>query len=322
MKSSPRIHELNLLLLYLGLGFASAFVWSRLASVGHLGEVHGLMISGTGLAPTQYRPFTPWVAEVLRLVLPGHDIVLAYAVLRGLVTGITLYFFDRYLQSWFAPAVAPGGALALAAVLPFTYLPVVQESDPINLLVFTLAFWAMIKGRDLLLIPVMLLGTLNRETTAMLPAVYLLGNLGVKPVREVAGKTGILVFCWCLVYGGLRLFYGHRSYYCDVVQWKYNVHSWSPSIQVLLLFGMMWVLGLVGAKSGPLLLRRALLLLPFYLALHYVVAVVDEVRLFLPWAPVVIPLTWFALYPPDSVLHPVDSAETESRRSARKPKRR
>jgi hypothetical protein len=72
----------------------------------------------------------------------------------------------------------------------------------------------------------------------MLPAVYLLGNVGVKPLREVARKTAVLGLCWCLVYGGLRLFYGHRSYYCDVIMWKNNLSSWYPSIQVLLLFGI------------------------------------------------------------------------------------
>jgi hypothetical protein len=135
-----------------------------------------------------------------------------------------------------------------------------------------------VKGRDLLLIPVMLFGTLNRETTAMLPAAYLLGNLGVKPFREVARKTAVLGFCWCLVDGGLRLFYGHRSYYSDVIRWKSNTITWYPSRAVLLLFGMMWVLSLVGARTGPLLLRRALVLLPFYVALHYIIALVNEVR--------------------------------------------
>ena len=305
---SSRIRACCMFLLYFGLGVSSASVWARLADLDSLGDWHAAMISSTAPAPNQYRPLVPWLAEMLRGLLPGHNIVTAYSVLRALVTGSTLYFFDRYLRRWFAPGVAAGGALALAAVLPFTYQHVVQESDPINLLVFTLGFWAMVKERDLLLIPIMLFGTLNRETTAMLPAVYLLGNLGVKPFREVARKTAVLGFCWCLVYGGLRLSYGHRSYYSDVVMWKSNTITWYPSRAVLLLFGVMWVLSLVGARTGPLLLRRALVLLPFYVALHYVIALVNEVRLFLPWAPVVIPLAWFALYPADAARQPVASS--------------
>lgn len=187
----------------------------------------------------------------------------------------------------------------LAVALPFTYLGVVQESDPINLLVFTLAFWAMVKGRDFWLIPLMLIGTLNRETTALLPVIYLIGNLGVKPFREVARNSFILALCWCFVYGGMRLCYGNRSYYDDVIMWKVNIKSLFPAIQLFLLFGMAWVLSLFGAWRGPLLLRRTLFLLPFYIALHYVIAVIEETRLFLPWAPVVIPLAWVILFPSD-----------------------
>jgi hypothetical protein len=301
MKLYPksRLNSFVLLFFYLGLGMASTMIWTRVAALWDLGAWHADMISSTAPAPNQYRPLVPWLAEIIRVVLPGHNIFAAYTVLRSLVTGSTLYFFDRYLRTWFPPAAATGGALMLAVVLPFTYLTVIQESDPINLLVFTLAFWAMVKGCDYLLIPIMLFGTLNRETTAMLPAVYLLGNLGVKPIREVALKTAILVFCWCIVHGGLRLFYGDRSYYCDIIMWKNNIKGWGPSINVFLLFGMVWVLSLVGAKGGPLLLRRALLLLPFYLALHYVIALVEETRIFLPWAPVVIPLAWLTLFPSD-----------------------
>lgn len=290
-----------MLLFYVSIGCASALIWTRIAALYSLSGWHASMLSSTAPAPNQYRPLTPWLAEMLRMVLPGHNLFLAYTALRSLVTGSTLFFFDRYLQTWFSPAAATGGTLMLAVVLPFTYLPVVQESDPINLLIFTLAFWAMVKGQDLLLIPIILIGTLNRETTAMLPAVFFLGNLGVKPIRKLVYKTFILVFCWCLVYGGLRLFYGQRSYYTDVIMWKNNIASLSPSIQVLLLYGMVWVLSLFGARSGPLLLRRAILLLPFYLALHYIIALVDETRLFLPWAPVVIPLAWLILFPSDFI---------------------
>lgn len=304
MNAPSKIRDLALFLLYLGFGVASAIVWMRIAALGSLGGWHADMIGSIAPAPNQYRPLAPWIAEAIRLVLPGDDLVTAYVVLRGVVTGITFYFFDRYLRTWFSPAVAAGGTFALAAVLPFTYLAVVQESDPINLLVFTLAFWAMVRGRELYLVPLLLIGTLNRESTAMLAAVYFLGNLGVRPLREVIARSALFTACWGLVYGGLRLFYGYRAYYCEVVMWDHNVASPGPTLQVLLLFGVIWILGIAGARSGPLLLRRALLLLPFYLALHYVIALVHEVRLFLPWAPVVIPLAWFALYPHEAVLHP------------------
>ncbi len=215
---------------------------------------------------------------------------------------------------WFSSAAAAGGALCLAAIMPFTYWRVVQESDPINLLVFMLGVWALARTRDLLLIPLVLVGTLNRETTAMLPAVYLLARWRERPAGEVAWRTAAIGGAWALAYGALRLGYGDREYYCAVVMWTENLKALGPTVLVLLLFGAMWGLAFVGAKKGPTMLRRSLWLVPPYIALHYVVALAWEVRLFLPLAPVIIPLSWLVLFPE------TERAAAERGRSKRKPR--
>lgn len=294
----PAVREVGLALLYLGLGLVSGLVWARLANLGELPKWHLDMILGRAPAPNQYRPLTPWLAQVVIYALPSHNLFTAYMLVRSVVTGVTLYLFHRYMRVWFSPGAAAAGALCLAAILPFTYLHVVQESDPINLLAFVLAFWALARGRDLLLLPLVLVGTLNRETTAMIPAVYLFARLGRRPIAEVAWKTAALAAAWAAIYLSMVwVLYGRREYYCDVVMWRLNVESWAPTAQVLLLFGVMWVLAFAAARRGPLLLRRTLWLLPPFVILHYVVAMVREVRLFLPFAPVVIPLAWWVLLP-------------------------
>jgi hypothetical protein len=301
MRRRFSLQKVGLLLLYLGLGFVSALVWARIADLPHLPSWHLDMIQSHAPAPNQYRPLTPWLAEGLRLLLPGQQVFFAYLLLRGLVTGLTLLLFDRYLRTWFSPPAAAAGALALAAILPFTYFRVVQESDPINLLVFVLAFSAWAADRDLLLIPLLLVGTLNRETTALIPALYLVANWGRRPAAQLAWKTAALGAAWAATYGGLRLAYGHREYYCPVIMWGQNTAGWAPTIHVALVFGAMWALAFVGARGAPALLRRSLWLLPPYLVLHFVVAMAQEVRLFLPLAPVVIPLTWRVLFPEEPV---------------------
>lgn len=289
--------QVGLLFLYLGLGFVSALVWARIADLARLPSWHLEMIGGYAPAPNQYRPLTPWLAESLRLLLPGHQIFTAYVLLRGIITGLTFYLFDRYMRTWFPAPAAVAGALALAAILPFTYFRVVQESDPINLFVFVLAFSALAKDRDLLLLPLVLVGTLNRETTALIPAIYLVASWGRRPVAQLAWRTAAFAAAWVAAYGALRFGYGHREYYSDVIMWPLNTATWGPTIHLALFFGAMWVLAFVGAKGAPILLRRSLWLLPPYVALHYVVAMVQEVRLFLPFTPVLIPLTWRVLFP-------------------------
>ncbi len=289
------------------------------------------MVGGTAPAPNQYRPLTPWLAQLLMYLMPTGGwaadyfvrlygmpaevaaVVAPYAVLRALTTALGLICFDRYLRTWFSPAGALAGALCLAAILPFTYLRVVQESDPINLLVFVLAFWALARERDLLLIPLVLVGTLNRETTALIPALYLAARWGRRPLIELAWKAAAIGGSWAVVYLPMvYLVYGRREYYCDVVMLSSNLSSWVPSAHLVLLFGAMWVLAVIGARRGPLLLRRSLWLLPPYIILHYFVALVIEARLFLPYAPAIIPLSWWVLCPEALVQGP-ERSERRSR---------
>ena len=293
------LRKVALPIFYLGLGFTSGFIWTRIAFLPDLPEWHLQMVSGAAPAPNQYRPLTPWIAEALLRLFPGLHVVTVYLLIRSVATGVALRLFDRYMRTWFAPVAATAGTLCLAATIPFTYFHVVQESDPINLLVFVTAFWALARGKDLALIPLVLVGTLNREATAMIPAVYLLGRFGQTPWRRLAAMTVGLGAAWAVVYGGLLLAYGIRPYYCDVVMIRTNFGSPLPSLYLALLFGALWVVAFLGQRRGPRILARALWLLPPYVVLHYVIALVWEVRLFLPWAPVIIPLAWWVLFPED-----------------------
>jgi len=289
------------LLLYLGLGATIALVWTRITDFRTLPSWHMDMLGGTAPAPNQYRPLTPYLAEAIRTVLPDQSVYTAYLILRGAVTGVALFVFDRYLRTWFTGSAAAAGAFCLAAVIPFTFFRVVQESDPTNLLVFVLAFWALALGRDLLLIPLVLLGTLNRETVAMIPALYLTIRWGREQPRQLAWRTLALGASWAAVYGGLLLHYGRRGYYCDVVMLPQNLASLSPTVLLFLMFGGVWVFACMARRTAPEMLRRALWLVPPFLVLHYVIAMVNEVRLFLPLAPILIPLAWWVLFPNDRV---------------------
>jgi len=314
MRKRYRIEEIGLILLYLGLGFVSALVWVRLVTEGlhfyqallpeaqgrfeFLNQWHQKMISGRAPAPNQYRILTPWLVENLVLRLsPRADIYGAYMAVRAAFVGLTLICFDRYLRTWFSPGAAAGGTLCLAAIIPFTYYAHFQESDPLNLLFTVLAFLLIVRRRDPWLIPVVILASLNRETAILIPAVYLLARWGEAPAEKVVSNATLLAGCWAAVFVGLRVLYGTRPGYTPLIQWPGNVASGMPTLFAVVLFGVLWVLPWLAPKDAPPLLRRSLWLVPPFVLIHYLVAVVEEVRLFLPLAPIVIPLSWWVLFP-------------------------
>jgi hypothetical protein len=300
------LQSVGLVFLYLGLGVASGLLWARVLSWApmtpgqppRLYSWHAEMISGQAFSPNQYRPLTPWMAEALAPLMPRGDVFTAYFVIRSLAVALTLLAFDRYLRRWFSNGAAAAGALCLAAVIPFTYFRVVQESDTINLLVFVAAFWALAYERDDLLIPLVVVGTLNRETALMIPAVYLVARWGLEKPRTLAVRALALVGGWAVIYGGIYAHYGHRAPYTDLSQVRAeNFGSWLPTIFAVAFLGALWVLPFLVWRKTPPLLRRSFWLVPPFVALHYLVGVVQEVRLFLPLTPILIPLSWWALFP-------------------------
>ena len=336
MKDRAISREVWLALLYLGLGVASALLWARImryetmvlapGEPSRLESWHQEMISGRAPAPNQYRILVPWMAEGLSRVIPGwmadlacppipsQYLIASYWVIRALCLWLSLLVMDRYLREWFSPGAAAGGALCLGALVPFTYYGVVQESDLLNLLVFVAAFWALARGKDGWLFPLVLVGTLNRETAAMIPAVYLLARWREKPPLTVMVRTALLAACWAAVYGGLLLHYGRRGYYTEPFTLPANLGSWLPTAFVLLMFGVMWVLPWVALKhKPPTLLRRTTWLVPLFVLLQYLVGVVQEVRLFLPLAPIVLPLSWWVLFPESRRAAPAVSGRTPKR---------
>jgi len=322
MKDRAIRREVWLALLYLGLGVASALLWVRIMTYEPLlpGQPprlftwHEEMISGNASAPNQYRILTPWLADLILPLMPNESLIGAYFVIRALCIGLSLFLFDRYMRTWFSLGAAAAGALCLSAVIPFGYYLVVQESDPLNLLVFVAAFLALTRRKDMWLAPLVLVGTLNRETPAMLPAAYLLARWGEEPPRRAVGRTALLAACWVVAYGWLLGHYQLKSSYTDWVMLRANLGTWRPTVFAFLTFGVVWLLPVLALKHDPpKLLRRCVWLVPPFVALHYVIAVVQEVRLFLPLAPIVLPLSWWVLFPEARRVAPTVSGRTPKR---------
>jgi hypothetical protein len=112
-----------------------------------------------------------------------------------------------------------------------------------------------------------------------------------RPKRSVLLTAALLTVAWGVAYGAMRAGFGMRAYYVDVVMLEYNgagFWRWAPPLLIMLPL-------LIAAWQRPVAkwpgaLRRATLVIPPYLLLHLIIARVEEVRLFLPLLPVLIPL--------------------------------
>lgn len=132
---------------------------------------HAAIIANQGPYPEQYRFLTFFLAEgLVRLGLP---LTLAHSLLRLAFTVASLAVLYRYLRAWFSPMVSLLGYYMFAAVLPFSYMFYgMQVTDPLNMLCFFLALWAIRDGRDNWLYPIVAVGMLNRETVILIPIIY------------------------------------------------------------------------------------------------------------------------------------------------------
>ncbi len=261
---------------------------------------HNAIIANQGPYPEQYRFLSFFLAEgLMRLGLPFDW---AHAALRWLFTSASLFVFYRYLTAWFDPLVALLGYFMFAAVLPFTYLFYgMQVTDPLNMLVFLLAFWAIRDGKDAWLFPLVVLGMLNRETVLMIPLLYACVRFDQTSPRRWLWRAAVLAIIAAAIYAGLRFVFGLKAPYAPsglgAVSgfWHRNAARWTGWVQALAFFNLALLYAWRHLERRPVFLRRALLLVPPFLAIHLSVGNLREIRLFLPLLPVLIPLTLMEL---------------------------
>lgn len=292
-------------LLFLSLALASGLglLHWRMVDVHNLDFMrswHSAIIEGRGPYPDQYRFLVFFLAEgLVRLGLPVTG---AHSLLRLLFTSASLYVFYRYLAGWFSPMTSLLGFFMLAAVLPLTYLFYrMQVTDPLNLLIWILALWAMRDRRDLALYSLIAVGMLNRETVILIPVLYACVRAGTAPLRAWLPHALALALLAAGMYAGLRLLFGLREPYVGSGLaslpdfWRFNARHWAGWVQVLAFFNLALIFAWRDLGRRPVFLRRALWIVPIFVAIHFSVGHLREIRLDLPLIPILVPLTLMAL---------------------------
>tara|TARA_B100000809_G_scaffold258171_1_gene300949 strand:+ start:1353 stop:2360 length:1008 start_codon:yes stop_codon:yes gene_type:complete len=253
-------------------------------------RLHHAIVTHTAPAPYQFRVLQPIVVEItIRLsgTEPGtkmYKILFLgiYAAIRFLSIFATFLAVFLALRLAWPDRTAALASTALAAFIPFTYrYYYYQPTSVLEMAFFGLGLLATLSRRPAGLLPLVLLGTLNRETMCFIPYAYALYWL---PQIRRSECTWLLLSAaaWVLVFLGLRLIWPTTENLLDIL--KYLSRNLSVSVgnmDLLLMLSPAFLL-LLGARRIPAPYWRLASCCVPWLLLHFFTSMWHEIRYYMP----------------------------------------
>ncbi|NUQ00801.1 MAG: hypothetical protein HUU35_13205 [Armatimonadetes bacterium] len=286
-----------LVLLYFGVALAAAWtvgelerpIWDDPAVAL---RIHEAVVEGTADYPHQFRPLVPFVCEAA--FRAGLPLRVAYLLQRLVCWFLALLLLHQYLRAWLREELCLAGGLFLAAMLPFSVIATgFQPTDPLNLLLYVLAYRLLLARQDGWLLLLVAVGMFNRETIALVALLAAAVRLDEwRTPRYWALVMGLTAVA-AAVYLGLHAWYGPRDSFTTLVTPRENIPANLTrfgSLRAVVVYGVLWWLALSGLREQPAFLRRSVILVPVFLVVHLAVGLLGETRYFLPLAPTILPL--------------------------------
>ncbi|MHB9154576.1 MAG: tetratricopeptide repeat protein [Endomicrobiales bacterium] len=298
-KISFRIPKVTLVLMYAAASLALTishdwFIDSRMLEVRK--TIHEQVLAQSAPAPIQYRVLVYYAAEgLMRLGVPLRE---SYDLIRFVFLFLSCIAFHALLSLWFSGIVSLAGVLYLLAVLPLTFIRYYMQPMDIPNLFFFLAGCLLIAGRkDWLLVPLVFVAMLNRETAVLLVLVYFFFRCDELPAKDLFLRSGAIFATGMGTYWALRKLFSIKHYYADLFYLDGNLASVHTYLYALALSGPFVYLAFKGFREKPKFLRRSLLFIPFFLIIHFTMTIMVEPRLWLPVLPLLIAAGLWAFVP-------------------------
>ncbi len=255
------------------------------------------MLEGTAHRPFVTRALVPLVARIITGLLPvsaqGVVSALMFLSLLGFVWAL------RHLAHTFWPPSARLDAAALLSLLGLAPLMFAFRLiyDFTTLFLFTLCLALMARERWAAFLAVYALSCVNRETTLLLPAVFLASYYDRLPIRRLAALTAAQALIGLLIRGALAWHFrdnpGGNFEFSLFFQLLIYRHMPLESAAHGLLGAAALMLVAYGFRRKPLFLRRAFIVLaPSLLALYLLFGNPWEIRVFYELYPVSFLLAW------------------------------
>lgn len=271
-------------------------------------ELHTQILNGLAPSPYLYRDLIPFVAEVFyrlgsQIVSPSLAFSAVYFILDFAGISLIMIGLYYYLSHWFTKELSLAGSLFCAAVIGITaHHHYFQPWSFWETGFFILSLLLIRQKRMILLVLIIALATLNRETALIIPFVYLVTTQDIKGM--IQGRTrldwqkiswfGACLATWVVIYLGLRILRGstaHVETLQEILMSNLDPKNWWKIVLNILLFqGFFWVWAVMGYRTAPQFIRRTVWVVPLFTVLFVAWAYWIEVRVLMPLYAISIPL--------------------------------
>ena len=292
------------LLLYLTVTIATGFADLRMRphTLNVVKSYIPGVVANTEFAPGKYRVLTPFIVDRVAQLFDA-SLLNTWYVTRLLWILAAYCLLHAYLRTWFPAEAALAGVALTAATLPLTFTNSWPHPDSMaELALFTLAALAVARRADLVFAAALAAAAFNRETSVFLVLLFVVAE---PLTRARCVKAVLFAIEWFAIYAGLRLARGleHYDYWqaarnlsdLGLLPPNYDPYYRAYAYFGLVLFGPLLFLAVKAAWAPPFV-RRALLVVPCFVAVAFVFSNIIETRIFTPLYPLVLPALMFTLF--------------------------
>lgn len=255
----------------------------------------------TASGPYVYRILIPYLVLGIQSFFSFLSMIEIDFLLKVFLLILCQLFFYFYLCSFFSPLISLSGVVILDVLLSFTFSSilgpsVVETADIFNLVIFILALYSLHKNYFVQFLLLIILGTINRETTWFLLPILFLNDLSNKKgyYRTIASFAAIAV-----PYFGLRfLIHSDDASWFTVEKLYYNIPFLSSELTTTALIANFHtaifllpfiILTAMNFKKHPDFLRAIVYVTPLFIVVHYLLGSIIETRLWLPLIVILLP---------------------------------
>jgi hypothetical protein len=251
---------------------------------------HHSIVTHSASAPSQYRILQPTLVEAVLSASRAetgtrtYELLFlgSYAAIRffSILTTFVAVFLS--LSFTWTAGVAVFATTALAAFIPFTYrYYYYQPTSVMEMAFFGLGLLTVCTRTPSALLPLVAIGTLNRETMCFIPFMYFLYWLPKLRQKEWVW-LGVSVLAWILVFAGLRVLWPAATSLTNISSsLSKNLTLSRGNLDLIVILAPSILLLFRGRQLPAPYLRLALCSFP-WLFLHFFTANWYEIRYYMP----------------------------------------